>query len=66
MMAAAVNVPLEPNFTYEETRGLVGAIGYLLRKVDPDRVTPLSEGMQGIVWHCLVSHPVLQTKRTKW
>src|ERR1051326_9576234 len=34
-----IYVPLEPNFTYEETRGLVGAIGYLLRKVDPDRVT---------------------------
>jgi bifunctional non-homologous end joining protein LigD len=34
-----IYVPLEPKFSYEETRGLVGAIGYLLRKVDPDRVT---------------------------
>ena len=34
-----IYVPLQPAFTYEETRGLVGAIGYLLRKVDPERVT---------------------------
>src|ERR1700693_143740 len=34
--------------------------------VDPERVTPLSEGMQGVVWHCLVSHPLLQTQQTKW
>jgi bifunctional non-homologous end joining protein LigD len=34
-----IYVPLEPSFTYEEARGLVGAIGHLLRKVDPDRVT---------------------------
>jgi D-sedoheptulose 7-phosphate isomerase len=34
--------------------------------VNPDRVTPLSEGMQGVVWHCLVSHPVLQARATKW
>jgi D-sedoheptulose 7-phosphate isomerase len=34
--------------------------------VNPARVTPLSEGMQGVVWHCLVSHPALQSKQTKW
>jgi len=34
--------------------------------VDPDRVTPLSEGMQAVVWHSLVSHPILQTQKTKW
>ncbi|MEQ8345872.1 MAG: SIS domain-containing protein [Sneathiellaceae bacterium] len=32
----------------------------------PDRVTPHSEAFQAVVWHCLVSHPVLQTKGTKW
>jgi D-sedoheptulose 7-phosphate isomerase len=56
--------------------GVVGrAGGYTARRgdvvvvippVDPERVTPLSEGMQAIVWHCLVSHPALQTRRTKW
>jgi D-sedoheptulose 7-phosphate isomerase len=34
--------------------------------VNPARVTPLSEGMQGVVWHCLVSHPALQSRQTKW
>ena len=56
--------------------GVVGrATGYTARHgdvvvvippVDPDRVTPLSEGMQAIVWHCLVSHPELQQHSTKW
>ena len=36
------------------------------RRSTPARVTPLSEGMQGIVWHCLVSHPELQVRKTKW
>ena len=43
-----------------------GDIVVVIPPVDPDRVTPLSEGMQGVVWHCLVSHPVLQTHKTKW
>jgi D-sedoheptulose 7-phosphate isomerase len=56
--------------------GIVGrAGGYTAKKgdvvvvvpeVNENRVTPLSEGMQGIVWHCLVSHPDLQVRRTKW
>jgi D-sedoheptulose 7-phosphate isomerase len=56
--------------------GVVGrATGYAAQKgdvvvvippVNPDRVTPLSEGMQGVVWHCLVSHPALQARQTKW
>jgi len=29
-------------------------------------VTPLSEAFQAVVWHCLVSHPALQTCATKW
>jgi D-sedoheptulose 7-phosphate isomerase len=43
-----------------------GDIVIVIPPVDPDWVTPLSEGMQGVVWHCLVSHPVLQTRKTKW
>lgn len=56
--------------------GIVGrASGYTAKKgdvvvvipeVNPSRVTPLSEGMQAIVWHCLVSHPDLQVRKTKW
>jgi len=35
-------------------------------QVDPDRVTPLSEAFQAVVWHCIVSHPSLQIRKTKW
>jgi D-sedoheptulose 7-phosphate isomerase len=28
--------------------------------------TPHSEAFQAVVWHCLVSHPVLQKNATKW
>src|SRR6185312_381050 len=34
-----------------------GDVVVVIPQVNPDRVTPLSEGMQGVVWHCLVSHP---------
>ena len=27
---------------------------------------PLSEAFQAVVWHSLVSHPVLQVRKTKW
>ena len=34
--------------------------------VDEKLVTPYSEAFQAVVWHCLVSHPVLQVNLTKW
>jgi len=34
--------------------------------VNPDTVTPHSEAMQAVVWHLLVSHPLLKTAATKW
>jgi D-sedoheptulose 7-phosphate isomerase len=34
--------------------------------IDSGLVTPHSEAFQAVVWHCLVSHPVLQTTATKW
>ncbi len=34
--------------------------------VDPALITPHSEAFQAVVWHCLVSHPDLQQKKTKW
>lgn len=34
--------------------------------VNPERVTPLSESYQSVIWHCLVSNPLLQTQQTKW
>ena len=38
----------------------------LVPTVETSRVTPHSEGYQAIIWHCLVSHPLLQEKATKW
>ncbi len=35
-------------------------------QVAAERVTPHSEAFQAVVWHCLVSHPKLQNKATKW
>lgn len=29
-------------------------------------VTPHTEAMQAVIWHCLVSHPLLQKNATKW
>jgi D-sedoheptulose 7-phosphate isomerase len=34
--------------------------------VNEAHVTPLSEAFQAVVWHCLVSHPKLQLRKTKW
>ena len=35
-------------------------------EVEKKLVTPLSESFQSVIWHCLVSHPKLQTNKTKW
>jgi len=34
--------------------------------IDEDLVTPHVEAFQGVIWHCLVSHPRLQVMKTKW
>lgn len=31
-----------------------------------NRITPHSEAFQAVIWHCLVSNPILQVKKTKW
>ena len=31
-----------------------------------ERITPHSEAFQAVIWHCLVSDPVLAKKATKW
>jgi D-sedoheptulose 7-phosphate isomerase len=43
-----------------------GDVVVVVPQVNADRVTPLSEAFQAVVWHCLVSHPQLQVNRTKW
>ena len=38
----------------------------LIPNTDPKLVTPLAESFQSILWHCIVSSPELQDKKTKW
>lgn len=44
----------------------VGDCVIVVPTVDAERVTPHTEAFQAVVWHCLVSHPVLQQVATKW
>jgi D-sedoheptulose 7-phosphate isomerase len=34
--------------------------------VNPETVTPHSEAFQAVIWHLLVSHPLLKASDTKW
>lgn len=34
--------------------------------VDDGLVTPIAEAFQAVIWHGLVSHPMLQVQKTKW
>ena len=43
-----------------------GDMVVVIPEVDGSQVTPYSEAFQAVVWHCLVSHPDLQVRRTKW
>ena len=44
----------------------VGDCVVVIPTVAADRVTPHTEAFQAVVWHCLVSNPVLQQTATKW
>ena len=56
--------------------GIVGRDGGFLKKkgnevvlvptVNKNKITPHVESFQAVIWHCLVSHPLLQLNRTKW
>ena len=43
-----------------------GDVVVLIPQVEPNWLTPLSEAFQAVVWHCLVCHPSLQRRQTKW
>ena len=38
----------------------------VIPEVNKSLVTPYSEAFQAVIWHALVSHPLLQLNRTKW
>ena len=44
----------------------VGDCVIVVPTVEANRVTPHAEAFQGVVWHCLVSNPILQQTATKW
>lgn len=72
-LVRAIDVALEAKAT---VTGIVGKDGgYTKQKahacvvVPPlynDRITPHTEGLAAVVWHLLVSHPLLKVKQTKW
>jgi D-sedoheptulose 7-phosphate isomerase len=44
----------------------VGDVVVVVPTVDEALVTPHAEAFQGVIWHCLVSHPLLKTHVCKW
>jgi D-sedoheptulose 7-phosphate isomerase len=44
----------------------VATVAIIVPPVSPERVTPHSEAFQAVVWHLLVSHPLLQQASTTW
>lgn len=44
----------------------VGDVVVLVPTVEESRITPHAEAFQAVIWHCLVSHPDLQQRATKW
>lgn len=76
-----VSVNLIKAIQYAKTKkakvlGIVGRDGGFTKKkgdvvvvipyIDKKLVTPHTEAFQAVLWHCLVSHPLLQIKKTKW
>ena len=44
----------------------IGDAVVVIPTVSHERITPHTEGFQAVIWHLLVSHPVLQVNPTKW
>lgn len=44
----------------------VADVAVIVPTADAAHVTPHTEAFQAMVWHCLVSHPLLQTQKTTW
>ena len=44
----------------------VGDAVVIVPTVNPSNVTPHSESMQGVIWHLIVSHPLIKEAETKW
>ena len=38
----------------------------IIPTINSESVTPHTEAFQAVVWHLLVSHPILKQSQTKW
>ena len=71
---AIVSAVLHAKRTGAKMFGIVGPEGgytaahgdIVIRIPAPDRITPHTEAFQAVIWHALVSHPLLQKKPTVW
>ena len=45
---------------------MIGDEVIVVPTVAANHITPHTEAFQAVVWHCLVSHPILKIKETKW
>lgn len=44
----------------------VANVAIIIPNPNPMNTTPHAEGLQGIIWHLMVSHPQLKMMQTKW
>jgi len=44
----------------------IGDAVVLIPTINPNHITPLTEGFQAVIWHLLISHPKVQVNLTKW
>src|ERR1700730_11442318 len=44
----------------------VGDAVSIVPTVNPDAVTAHSEAFQAVIWHLIVTHPLLKSRQTKW
>ena len=51
----------DDGFTAQEGEAVL-----IVPTISESRITPHTEAFQAVVWHCLVSHLVLQVQDTKW
>ena len=75
----SVNLVNAVNYGLKKKSKIVGIVGkdggYTAKKsnnvfivpVAKDKlITPLTESYHAVIWHCIVSHPMLQKNKTKW
>jgi D-sedoheptulose 7-phosphate isomerase len=75
----SVNLVAAVNYAKHQGAKIVGVLGrdgghtarvadamVIVPTVNPDTVTPHSEAFQAVVWHLLVSHPLLKGGAAKW